>query len=438
MNLFKINTMDTSYKKYFLYLKITMSFLALLFVCITPIYIGIYVYPDMFSVCLALSIITPFCCGFVIAKVAISILEVNQNLYQDNHNLKTFLTDLNEAIIALSQGHIHTVLTQEYTGTLDNTAKAFNESLKEITQIIYAVKNIASHLSEAGHAIAEKSTDLAMRAEQQAVSLQQTTTAMEEITKTIKQNADNSQKANHLSAVSVEKAKQGNHIAGYAIESITKVENNAKRIRDIIKLIEDIAAQTNLLALNAAVEAARAGDSGRGFGVVASEVRILAQRTKDAASEINRVILNSSADIDECVTHVTQTSTALNDIVGAIHAVETIISDIAASSKQQATATAEIAKTLTHIDHTIQQTTGISDDCADSANSIKIHIDSLSKAVRFFKLPFIESQSLQDTLDSLKQEDITKYKKIVQGVQITQNNVQQNLLKQAHKHWSDF
>lgn len=426
---------DTTVK---LYLKIMGIITVLSCLCVIPVVVGFYIFPSFLVLCLGCSVLTGLLCGYGITCYFKNCLNQFNIIYSRKQDLKAFLDDLNQAIIALSEGHITTLLTKSYAGKLDDTTKAFNNSLREIAQTIYTVKNIADNLSNAGNLIADKSTDLAMRAEEQAVCLQETTATMEQITKIIKQNADNSQQANSLSVISVDKATKGNEVVQSAICSMAKVEKNAKRIRDIIKLIDDIAAQTNMLALNAAVEAARAGEAGRGFGVVASEVRILAQRTKEAACDIHTIISSSSSDIDECVVHVTQTSTALNDIVDSIHAVETIISDIAASSKEQALATSEISKTLNHIDETIQKNTAISDECAQTSTLIKAHIDSLITAIRFFKLPFVEAQALTQTLQALHQQEQCEQHNLVNGIHVSSEDAEQNILKQANRNWQVF
>ena len=428
MSLFKINPFDNHTTLQQLQFKLVLLKLCCLSVCIMPLSIGVYFYPEMLFLCTTLSGINIICCSYYITTIFIKPLKIAKEINDNNHTLEKFLNDLNHAILALSNGHTNQALKGGYEGKFGETAIAFNESLKEISKSIYGVKNICGILFEAGHLISDRSKDLAMRAEQQATSLQETTSTMEEITENIKQNADNSQKANELSDISVIKATNGHKIVLCAIESMSKIEKNAKRVRDIVKLIEDIAAQTNMLALNAAVEAARAGDAGRGFSVVAAEVRILAQRTKDAACEIGTITTNSSLDVDECVIHVTQTAEALSEIVKAINSVEIVITDITTSSRQQATAASEISNTLFHIDDTIQKTTVIADDCAETSVLIKNHIDELAKAIHFFKVPFEQKNALQQALQDLKKEKLSK----------DTNDNEQGLLKKTNQHWREF
>jgi methyl-accepting chemotaxis protein len=135
---------------------------------------------------------------------------------------------------------------------------------------------------------------------------------------------------------------------------MAEIEKSSTEISKIIGVIDEIAFQTNLLALNAGVEAARAGDAGKGFAVVAQEVRQLAQRSADAAKEIKRLISQSSHQVNEGVGLVSNTGTALADMISRIDTIHSIVSEIATAAKDQATGLKEVNQatqsmdTLTH------------------------------------------------------------------------------------------
>ena len=120
---------------------------------------------------------------------------------------------------------------------------------------------------------------------------------MEEISATVKKNAENAQQANQFAGGTREVADRGGQVVAQAVEAMARIEESSRKISDIIGVIDEIARQTNLLALNAAVEAARAGEAGRGFAVVASEVRSLAQRSSQAAKDIKDLITNSNGQV---------------------------------------------------------------------------------------------------------------------------------------------
>src|SRR3546814_840372 len=138
-------------------------------------------------------------------------------------------------------------------------------------------------------------TQLSARTEDQAASLQETAASMEELTVTVKQNADNAHLASQLADDSMQIAQRGGAVVGDVVNTMQGIHDSSRKIGDIVSLIEEIAFQTNILALNAAVESARAGEAGRGFAVVAGEVRSLAQKSSQAAKEI-KTLIDESVD----------------------------------------------------------------------------------------------------------------------------------------------
>src|SRR5690606_21945291 len=141
-------------------------------------------------------------------------------------------------------------------------------------------------------------TNLSARTEDQAASLQETAAAMEELTVTVRQNADNASQASQLADASMQTAQRGGAVVQDVVDTMQGIHQSSRKIGDIVSLIEEIAFQTNILALNAAVESARAGEAGRGFAVVAAEVRSLAQKSSVAAKEI-KVLIDESVNRSE-------------------------------------------------------------------------------------------------------------------------------------------
>lgn len=450
-----MNTKKTNH----LNIQLTLVITVLCFLCIAMIGLGVcyflsaYITDTVLRYRLEIKVIA--ICGFVgfgvlclcyaLSTWFIKILKIDDSNQKSQEKSQAFLTDFNHAIIALSQGHVDKLLdTHEYQGQFMTTATAFNDSLQEIAKTIYAVKHIGTVLSDAGYAITSQSTNLAMRAEQQATSLQEITATMEEMTATIQLNADNCVQARTLSSVSVSKATEGYAIASGAVASMSNLEKSTKRIHDIVRLIDEIALQTNLLALNAAVEAARAGDAGKGFSVVASEVRVLAQRSRTAANEISNIIMQSNDTVDACVACVTKTGESFKDIMDSTHAVETMISHIATASKQQSSAVSEISKTLVHIDETTQTTAQIAEEYATSSQDIKKYISDLSKAIHFFKISDSkisdgDNHSLQNVLEILQQVHSESVKNVLKTVKDTEH---QDIYQKRHHHtqkqWKNF
>jgi methyl-accepting chemotaxis protein len=209
---------------------------------------------------------------------------------------------------------------------------------------------------------------------------------MEQISVTVKKNAENAQQANVLTAETRDVADRSGQVVANTVQAMSRIEESSRKIADIIGVIDEIARQTNLLALNAAVEAARAGDAGRGFAVVASEVRSLAQRSSQAAKDIKDLITSSSTQVQEGVDLVSRTGTSLNEIVTSIRKVADIVADIAIASQEQATGLDQINKALTQMDEVTQQNSALVEENAATAKTLEQQAGTMTEQVSFFRL----------------------------------------------------
>ena len=183
--------------------------------------------------------------------------------------------------------------------------------------------------------IASGNADLSQRTEEQASSLQQTASNMEELTATVRQNADHAREANALADEASLTATRGGEVVSDVVRTMEDIASSSNQIGDISGVIEGIAFQTNILALNAAVEAARAGEQGRGFAGVAGEVRSLAQRSASAAKEIKALIAQSADKVQAGTTLVARAGTTMQEVVGAVQRVTDIIGKISTASVEQ-------------------------------------------------------------------------------------------------------
>ncbi len=209
---------------------------------------------------------------------------------------------------------------------------------------------------------------------------------MEELTCTVKQNADNARQANQLAVSASEVAVKGGEVVSQVVDTMGSINASSKKIVDIIGVIDGIAFQTNILALNAAVEAARAGEQGRGFAVVASEVRSLAQRSAAAAKEIKGLIDDSVGKVDEGSELVDEAGRTMDEIVGSVKRVTDIMGEITAASQEQTSGIEQINQAITQMDQVTQQNAALVEEAAAAAQSLQEQAGSLVQAVSVFKL----------------------------------------------------
>jgi methyl-accepting chemotaxis protein len=209
---------------------------------------------------------------------------------------------------------------------------------------------------------------------------------MEQLTSTVKQNADNARQANALAASASQVASQGGAVVEQVVATMGEIHASSQKIADIIGVIDGIAFQTNILALNAAVEAARAGEQGRGFAVVASEVRSLAQRSASAAKEIKQLIGDSVEKVGDGSRLVAQAGDTMQEVVHSVARVTEIVREITLASQEQSDGIEQVNLAITHIDEATQQNAALVEEAAAAARSMQDQAASLTEAVSVFRL----------------------------------------------------
>jgi methyl-accepting chemotaxis protein len=208
---------------------------------------------------------------------------------------------------------------------------------------------------------------------------------MEEMTATVKQNADNARQANQLSTTARGQAEKGGSVMQKVVGAMEEINASSRKIADIIGVIDEIAFQTNLLALNAAVEAARAGEQGRGFAVVATEVRSLAQRSATAAKEIKELIGDSVTKVSVGTELVDESGKTLEGIIDAVKKVSDIVAEIAAASEEQASGIEQVNNAVTQMDTTTQQNAALVEEASAASKTLEERAQSLVELMTQFK-----------------------------------------------------
>lgn len=278
--------------------------------------------------------------------------------------------------------HIN-VNSQDEIGQLLQALKDMNASLQNI---VSQVRTGTDTIATASHQIANGNLDLSSRTEQQASSLEETASSMEELTSTVKQNGDNARQANQFAVSASDVAVKGGEVVSQVVDTMGAITESAKKIVDIIGVIDSIAFQTNILALNAAVEAARAGEQGRGFAVVATEVRSLAQRSASAAKEIKSLIGDSVEKVEAGSKLVNQAGTTMDEIVASVKRVTDIMGEIAAASREQEAGIEQINQAIIEMDNVTQQNAALVEEAAAAAGSLQEQAAGLAEVVSVFKV----------------------------------------------------
>jgi methyl-accepting chemotaxis protein len=281
-------------------------------------------------------------------------------------------------------------LTSQITATFDDepgqllqALKSMNDSLSTTVGRVRAGTDL---IATAAREIAAGNLDLSARTEAQAGALEETASAMEQLTSTVKQNAENARNANQLVGSASEVAIEGGQMVGKVVQTMGSIKDSSRKIVDIIGVIEGIAFQTNILALNAAVEAARAGEQGRGFAVVATEVRNLAQRSAGAAKEI-RILIGASVDqVDAGSKLVDDAGATMEKIVTSVKQVADIMSDIARASHEQSDGIEQVNQAITQMDAVTQQNAALVEQASAATASMEQQAIALMQQLRTFKL----------------------------------------------------
>lgn len=252
--------------------------------------------------------------------------------------------------------------------------------------MIGGIVDAANTVNTAAQEISRGNLNLSQRTEQQASSLEETASSMEELTSTVRQNADNAQTARTMAVDASDVAGRGAQTVQQMVTTMDEIHLAARKIVDIIGVIDGIAFQTNILALNAAVEAARAGEQGRGFAVVAGEVRNLAQRSAAAAREIKTLISNSVDKVEHGSALASETGRVITNLVGAVKQVADVVSEISAASLEQRAGIEQVGMAITQMDAMTQQNAALVEEANAAAASLEEQAVALSQSVRRFRI----------------------------------------------------
>ncbi|AWX04138.1 methyl-accepting chemotaxis protein [Enterobacter hormaechei] len=268
-------------------------------------------------------------------------------------------------------------------GRLIPGINSLSSNIATLVREIRASSQTAMTLSDQ---LSSRSAQLSVKTEQQSASLVQTAASMEEMAASTKNNADNTRLASEQANLATLQARKGGELMGQVANNMQSITDCAQQMTEIISLIDGIAFQTNILALNAAVEAASAGDHGKGFSVVAGEVRSLAHRSAEAAKNIKSLIEVTSHNVTQGVNVVSEAEKNMHDIVTGSGNVSRLMDEISASTSEQEKGISQITQALSELERVTQSNVSMVEELNGSSDVLRNQVIELQTRTRNFRL----------------------------------------------------
>jgi methyl-accepting chemotaxis protein len=259
--------------------------------------------------------------------------------------------------------------SRDEVGQLQSSLESMASKLVEVTG---QVRTAAAALASAAGQVSSSAQSMSSGTSEQAASVEETTASLEEMTASITANAENSRQMERTSTKSAKDAER-------AGQAVVETVGQMKSIAEKISIVQEIAYQVNLLSLNAAIEAARAGEHGRGFAVVAAEVRRLAERSQAAAKEISGLAA-TSVDVAE------RSGQLLAELVPSIRGAAELVSEVAATSAEQASGVSQINKAMASVDQVTQRNAAAAEELSSTAEEMTAQAEALQQLMAFFRL----------------------------------------------------
>ena len=274
---------------------------------------------------------------------------------RDEEEIRRCVTILAGGLARLAEGDLTQQIDDPFRADLERLRQDYNAAVARLSTVIGNITEQSSSIHSSSVQIRMAADDLAKRTEQQAASLEETSSALEQITITMRGSTGKAEEAGAMVGGTKVQAEKSTAVVREAMQAMERIESASAEIGKIINVIDEIAFQTNLLALNAGVEAARAGDAGKGFAVVAQEVRELANRAATAAKDIKQLVARSSAEVQTGAELVTATGQALRDIGADVVKINEHMISIVNAAREQNAGLAEINTAIGQMDHVTQQ-----------------------------------------------------------------------------------
>ncbi len=288
--------------------------------------------------------------------------------------IRSITLPLNQAVIMnnrLSDGDLDFEIQVDRKDEIGQMLVAMKKMIEKLKEIIADIKSSAENVTSGSQAMSSSSTQMSQGATEQAAAAEQASASMEEMTANIRQSAENAVQTEQIALTAAKNAQEGGKAVAETVAAMQMITQK-------ISIIEEIARQTHMLSLNATIEAARAQEYGKGFGVVAAEVRQLAERSRIAATEINQ-LASSSVAVAEKAGEMLQT------LVPNIQKTAELVQEISAGNNEQNRGTDQINMAIQQLDQVIQQNSAASEEMSSTAEELAAQAEYLQGVIAFFK-----------------------------------------------------
>ena len=329
---------------------------------------------------------------FSTVRVAYDSRDELGSLAGDIRSMVKTLTDViqNETYILneMAEGNfsVHSERDEYYIGEFEQLLRSMKKINCGLSELLLQISQSADNVADSSEQVSSGSQNLAQGTTEQAASVEELTGMMSEISDQAYRNSRDAQEASEKAQMVKENATESSRSMQEMVKAMAEISGKSDEIRKIVKTIEDFSFQTNILALNAAVEAARAGDRGKGFSVVANEVRSLANQSSAASKSTAALIQSSLQAVENGRRIANETDNALAEVVSGIDNVSELLFHITDASSKQFDANRQVTENINLISEVVQTNSATAEECAAASEELASQAQLLKELVSHFKL----------------------------------------------------